>query len=497
MSVLIAGGDVQGFSGDEIETVLPGAITTATKPLVAQVDRQTFCDPNLGAIVLTLPAIVDGVRFFVKRVTNGGNLVSLTGQDIDGVTGDLVLEAKDHFVELIGNAATSSYEIVNQRTGEGLRTEVIIKSLLDIAPFLVGSSYELPAGRYVFDQDLDIGTDNFKLIDGAFYTFKFTDINSVTYTGTAAMFTDDVAGCAIKMDDGFLISPNCSETFSMTDGNSLILTLVIIVSAKVATLLRVAFVTLNDLPLVGCEDGVTCEDCGTVTAKLLQWNSGSDTSGVALTMLGALSDRLIMSTADARPEATECFLDIQSTYSGLVSITGGVFENSLGGLFFKGGGSLDQTSPNVFVGGVVNVAISKTEIFGHFAGNATATTIATQNVPVKVNAGTGWTDVKRERFDFLAVGTWTYTGLEDVDVSLSAALTVNPSGGGSKSISTYFAKNGTVDLNTRGNVTASAGGQITNLAIMSLVTGDTIEIFIENNSDTSNITVEVASIRIP
>ena len=87
--------------------------------------------------------------------------------------------------------------------------------------------------------------------------------------------------------------------------------------------------------------------------------------------------------------------------------------------------------------------------------------------------------------------------MEGRDISLTLTATVNPAGGGTKSISTYFAKNGTVDLNTRGNVSASAGGQITNIAIISLVTGDTVQAFIENNTDTSNITIEVASIRIP
>jgi len=497
MSVLVAGADIQGFSGDEADSILPGALTTATKPLVAVTDRQVFCDPTLGSIILTLPAIVDGVKFFIKRVTNGGNSVTITGQDIDGITGDVALNTVGHFIELIGNAATSSYEIVNSWTSEGNQTEVIIKSLLDLAPYLVGTSYELPFGRYVFDQDIDLGTDNIKLIDGAFYSITATNINTVVYTGTGAMFDASVAGTALKMDDIFLSSPNCSETFLMTDGNSLLTTLVVCISKKVATLTRMEFVTLNEAPLVGSADGLECIDCVTISAKLFQWNDGADTSGVALTVSGALSKRLIMSTCDARPAATECYLDIQSTYAGLVSIAGGVFDNSLSGLFFKGAPSLDQTNPNIFVGGVINVPSSKTEIFGHFAGNATATTIAIVNTPVKINAGTGWTDVRKERFTFLAVGTWTYTGLESMDVSLSATVTVNPSGGGSKSISTYFAKNGTVDVTTRGNVTASAGGQITNIAIMSLVTGDTVEMFIENNTDTSNITVEVASIRIP
>lgn len=377
-----------------------------------------------------------------------------------------------------------------------VRTELVIKSLTDIAQFLVGSSYELPAGRYVFDQALNIGLNNFKLITvNGFYTFKFSDINQVTYTGTASMFEATLGGQAIKMDDGFLSVPN-GTCFEMTNANSLILTLVIVIAQKVASLTNVAFVTLNDLPLVGSGDGLTCTNCGTITAKLLQWNSGAGTGGSALRVTGASSDRLIMSTCDARPVSTEAFLDIDTSYSGEASIAGGVFDISVGGVFFKATG-LDQTTPRIFAAGVVHVPMSRTEIFGHFAGNSTETAIAIVDTPVKINAGSGWDDIKKERFTFSSDGRWTYTGLEDIDVSLSLAATVNPSGGGTKSISTYFAKNGTVLPDTRGNVSASAGGQITNLAIVSLVTGDYIEAFLENNSDTANITVEVASIRIP
>jgi len=128
--------------------------------------------------------------------------------------------------------------------------QLAIKQLSDISSFLVGSSYELPSGRYVFDGDLNIGTNNFKLIDGAFYTFKFSNINSITYTGTGPMFDATVSGSAIKMDDGFLNAPNCSEVILMTDGNSLLMTLVIIVAKKWATITDTGFVTLNDMPIL-------------------------------------------------------------------------------------------------------------------------------------------------------------------------------------------------------------------------------------------------------
>jgi len=298
------------------------------------------------------------------QIDDAGNKLSLSGAVAFGnIGGDI-------------SDQTNLYQLV--------RTELVIKSLTDIAQFLVGSSYELPAGRYVFDQDLNIGLNNFKLITvSGFYTFKFSDINMVTYTGTGSMFDATAGGQAIKADDGFFNVPN-GTCIEMTNGNSLILTLVIVVAQKVANLTSTSFVTLNDLPLVGSGDGITCTNCGTITAKLLQWNSGANTSGVGLTITGGTSERLIMSTCDARPESSECYLDIQSSYGGQVSIAGGVFESALNGLFFKGGTSLNQTSPTVFAGAVVNVPQSKSEIFGHLSSNSTETVISTIDTPVKV-----------------------------------------------------------------------------------------------------------------
>ena len=202
-----------------------------------------------------------------------------------------------------------------------------------------------------------------------------------------------------------------------------------------------------------------------------------------------------MANADARPNSTEAFLDIDATYGGLVSITGGVFDSQgAGAVFYKASGR-NQDDPSIFAPSTVNVKMSKAQIFSHFGGNTTETVIATIDTPVKINAV--WSDINTTRFSFNANGTWTYTGLEDKDISMSIVATVTPAGGTARQVSTYFAKNGVVDAATRGSVTASTGGQITNLAIISVSTGDTVEVFIENNSGTQNITVEIASLRIP
>jgi len=61
---------VQATDQAQIDTILPGALVTVSTLLVAGTHREKFYDPTGGSIILTLPAIVDGVRFFIKRVAN-------------------------------------------------------------------------------------------------------------------------------------------------------------------------------------------------------------------------------------------------------------------------------------------------------------------------------------------------------------------------------------------------------------------------------------------
>jgi hypothetical protein len=221
----------------------------------------------------------------------------------------------------------------------------------------------------------------------------------------------------------------------------------------------------------------------------LQFSDGPDLAGTCFRALGAC-ERLIISGTDARPAASEFFFDIDATYAGTVSITGGSFSDV--GTFFKG--ARDQSDPFIEVQNVVHVKSSVADAFGHLAGNSTETVISTINTPVILNAV--WTNVDASRFTFLSSGRWTYTGLEDICVAISFTSTIDPVGGGSRDVSTYLAINGTVDTNTQGSATLSAGGQITSIGIIDLVTGDFIEAFVENNSGTQNIIGVVCSMVI-
>jgi hypothetical protein len=132
-----------------------------------------------------------------------------------------------------------------------------------------------------------------------------------------------------------------------------------------------------------------------------------------------------------------------------------------------------------------------------FNGNSTETVIATQDVPVIVNAT--WTQVLASIFTTTTAGRATSDSERDLNgVPIDVAVGLLSAGGGTIDVTVYLAKNGSVI--TASATTISISG--TNQAFVSIPWQDTIaendfyEVFVENNTNTTNIIVESAKLRI-
>jgi hypothetical protein len=122
-------------------------------------------------------------------------------------------------------------------------------------------------------------------------------------------------------------------------------------------------------------------------------------------------------------------------------------------------------------------------------GNSTATTIATQGTAVKV-AGT-WVVQTESNFTGNTTGRLTYTGSTTEVVSANVSITFSHAGSGSDNLAVYIAKNGSVltaSKLTRA-VTGSARANVGTFFNVSMANSDYLEVFVSNDSDTSNITV--------
>lgn len=121
-------------------------------------------------------------------------------------------------------------------------------------------------------------------------------------------------------------------------------------------------------------------------------------------------------------------------------------------------------------------------------GNATATVISSVGVEVKV-AGTTTNGAATQKFTH-SDNRATYVGALTRFFKVTATLSV--SSGNNNQVGAYIAKNGTIIPESEIYGTTNSGGRAENIVIQTLVElteNDYIEIFVENETATTNITV--------
>lgn len=130
--------------------------------------------------------------------------------------------------------------------------------------------------------------------------------------------------------------------------------------------------------------------------------------------------------------------------------------------------------------------------FMYMQNNATATTVASVGVAYKA-AGTTTNDAITQKFTHTS-NRLTYTGALSRDFRVLVAATITS--GANNEVGLYIAKNGTVIGNSEQYITANAAGRAEGggcQTVISLATNDYLELFVENDTAATNITVEFLS----
>ncbi len=129
-------------------------------------------------------------------------------------------------------------------------------------------------------------------------------------------------------------------------------------------------------------------------------------------------------------------------------------------------------------------------------GNATNTVITTQSVYVKV-AGT-WVVQPGSKFTGTTGGRLTYIGLKDVRHPVDVSLSIQPVAGTNKDLSARLAKNGTTIADSTRSVRVDTGSPL-NVTVpwqLTLSTNDYIEVFVANDTGTTDLLITSATLRI-
>tara|TARA_R110002096_G_scaffold315227_2_gene509443 strand:+ start:4673 stop:6259 length:1587 start_codon:yes stop_codon:yes gene_type:complete len=126
-------------------------------------------------------------------------------------------------------------------------------------------------------------------------------------------------------------------------------------------------------------------------------------------------------------------------------------------------------------------------------------TIGSAGVYVAVG-GVNWTSALDNRFTVDTAGIMTYDGIGDVDVLVIATSTIEKAGGGSDLICTKLALNtggglAVIDA-TVGCTQSTNPTQVTSQGIITMSSGDQIQLWAANTGSTSNVTVSDSSISL-
>ncbi len=377
-----------------------------------------------------------------------------------------------------------------------MSTHTVIKTLADLSAFLVGSTYELPAGRYLFDANTDFGTADIALVEmNGIYVFDSTTIYTLTYTGTTPFIKTTATGVVLQVQSLSIATPNATA-IQIINGNSLLLADVVafVGCKKVADLQDTSFLTVLDgTALVDCEDGMTVHNVGVTTLNRPQWNAGKNLSGVAFRFTGASSLRGVIASVETICDTTEAFIMVDVTYGGEMTINGGVISAG----DFWAVGSRDQQDLSLTSFHVIGSPDSRFIGSASVQDNTTATTIGTIDlfVPFNLNSlAVAGDNIER----------WTLTDTNTAALTCDVAgfagtlnATISTVGaGGSREYHFRATKNGTpingVIANELGNTMS-----VTSLSVpITANAGDVIMLQVANHEDTSNVTIRYMDINI-
>jgi len=143
---------------------------------------------------------------------------------------------------------------------------------------------------------------------------------------------------------------------------------------------------------------------------------------------------------------------------------------------FQGNTGIEDTSPD----GLISLT-----------GNATETVIAassTDGSNAVLVAGT-WTAVEEHQFSGTAAGRITYDGETPFHAPIDFPVSLTMASGGAKQVGVYIAVNGTVDIRTL-QIATVTNAQSSSVPVSwqhTFTSGDFVEVFVENRSDTTNI----------
>ena len=392
--------------------------------------------------------------------------------------------------------------ITFRATGGLASTGTVIVSSLSDLPTPVGGVITLVQGTTYDPQGvIDISPNRF-LINTTAVAFKSNNRLSRGFTtdNTGALFTATGLNSIPIIEDMIVLAPN-GRVFDIQLGAGIAFNDVVNTSAaKASKVTAGGFISFRNYnivkPLGGAFDpfGVeffgACQEFNVSNGVFREWSGilfdfGTATFSNGLSLgpnarYEGSAGKIVMSGSAANIPAGALGQITHNKFLDDATITSG-FDESTTGFEFLGNQGIDDTQTD----GLLSMQ-----------GNATETVIASIGVPVLV-AGT-WVVEDANQMTGTTAGRLTNAGGTNERVPITASVTIEPVSGGAQSMSVYIAINGTFVANSKRSASAASATPISITAPWQIMlsTGDFVEIFVANDSATTNVLVSSAISRV-
>ena len=391
------------------------------------------------------------------------------------------------------NVSQSGDEIQIALSGAPATTKTVLVNSISDFPSAV-------AGVITLDDDTeyairnDISTANrFVLGNNAVINGSDNLVINLTYTGSGIMFTSLNDSWTLKNITCTFASGTLMD-FDGTSAEILQLLSCRLNGATLGTIDDFAGIHIDDTQFTITTDGFLFG--GTNGVILAEANLGSIGAGTFYDLGSAVFSGFSVTDAFVTLNGSSVFLDGAASSANIAAGNLGSVHNCR----FFGTGTPLQTiaTTDLLWSFFLNDDIEDTERNGLASqvSNVTETAITVATTPVKV-AGS-WNDEHSPQFDIDATGKITYKGLKTIHVDVTMSFTGAPVSGSNKSIVFYTAKNGSVITNSgaANNLSSSDPSRSTVIWHLSLETDDYIEAFVSNDTDTINMLITDAVLRV-
>lgn len=426
---------------------------------------------NLIAGTTGTPVLVDNLNkstLIRNMLAGSGMSISVVGESIQFVAS--------------GTPAASNIVVVNEMSDFPADVGGVI-TLADDTGYLVSAALTT-ANRFVLgDNTLLFGSDS--------------SVSSITYTGANTMFTSTDGSQKIT-----LLALMCSagQLFDISSSGAGVFQFVnntVVACDTVGTFTNLSASQITDNAFINIiSGGLTF--VGTMELYVGVRNIFSITAGDVFDLgTCVFNSGWTMETSFVTLAAGTSFL------KGLAS-SGNMGAGALGTLLnsrFTGAGTpLDTiTTDDVQWQFSLNDTIKDTRPDGLLSADGPFTVpIAAANTPVKIGVATDWIVERVSQISGDDSGTLTFNGTKDATMPITANLSAEPASGTNKDLTFYIAKNSTVIPNSAASTTVSSGGP-KNTPVPwqdSLTDGDTIEVWVENNTDTTDVVINTGILRL-